>query len=43
VWKRCVVLTNTPPRAPHVEEFFMGEPAALIDRLLAEPEETRPR
>jgi dihydrofolate reductase len=31
--KRCIVLTRRPVDARHGEEFFAGEPKALIERL----------
>lgn len=34
--KRCVVLTHRPPTSSHGEEFFAGEPAALVERLARE-------
>jgi dihydrofolate reductase len=31
--KRCIVLTHRPSESRHGEEFFAGEPQALVDRL----------
>ncbi len=34
--KRCIVLTRSEREAKHGEEFFSGEPRALVERLHAE-------
>jgi dihydrofolate reductase len=34
--KRCIVVTHRPSEARHGEEFFAGEPRALVERLARE-------